>query len=108
MQDLAHCALEGASSKGKLFGSVRDQRKPKVEVQDDDPSLMSVLGLIHAALGRKEEAFQEARRPAEMPPISKDAVEGPPLVSKLALVFAWTNEHGLAFQELTISAEIAC
>jgi hypothetical protein len=41
-----------------------------------------------------------------MLPISKDAVEGVPLVSKLALVYAWTNEPDLAFEELTISVEI--
>jgi hypothetical protein len=40
-----------------------------------------------------------------MLPSAKDAVEGPPLVSKLALVYAWTNEPDLAFQELTISAK---
>jgi hypothetical protein len=58
------------------------------------------------ALGRKQEAIREARRATEMLPISKDAVEGPPLVSKLALVYACTNEPDLAFQELTISAKI--
>jgi hypothetical protein len=40
-----------------------------------------------------------------MLPILKDAVEGPPLVSRLALVYAWTNEPDLAFQELTISVK---
>lgn len=85
--------------------SARDQLRQKAEVQTDDPSLMSVLGLIDAALARKKEAIQEARRAVEMLPISKDAVEGPPLVSKLALVYAWTNEPDLAFQELAISVE---
>ncbi|MGA8480657.1 MAG: hypothetical protein WB696_22060 [Chthoniobacterales bacterium] len=66
---------------------------------------MSVLGLIDAALGRKQGAIREARSAAEMLPILKDAVEGPPLVSRLALVYAWTNEPDLAFQELTISVK---
>jgi serine/threonine protein kinase/tetratricopeptide (TPR) repeat protein len=99
-------ALQGGHPiKGGQFVSARDQLKQKTEVQPDDPSLMSVLGLIDAALGRKEEAIQEARRAVEMLPISKDAVEGPPLVSKLALVYAWTNEPDLAFQELAISVD---
>jgi serine/threonine protein kinase/tetratricopeptide (TPR) repeat protein len=99
-------ALQGGHPiTGGQFESARDQLKQKAEVQPDDPSLMSVLGLIDAALGRKEEAIQEARRAVEMLPISKDAVEGPPLVSKLALVYAWTNEPDLAFQELAISVE---
>jgi hypothetical protein len=54
----------------------------------------------------QEEAIQAARRATEMLPISKDAVEGSPLVSKLALVYAWTNEPDPAFQELTMSVEI--
>ena len=90
---------------GARFGSARDQLKQKAEAQPDDAGLMSVLGLLDAVLGRKEEAIQEARRAVEMLPISKDAVEGPPLVSKLALVYAWTNEPDLAFQELAISVE---
>jgi predicted Zn-dependent protease len=87
------------------FESARDWLKEKAEAQPDDPGLMSVLGLIDAALGRKQEATQEARRATEMLPISKDGVEGPPLVSKLALVYAWTNEPDLAFQELAISVK---
>ena len=87
------------------FESARDRLKQKAEAQPDDPGLMSVLGLIDAALGSKQEAIQEARQATEMLPISKDAVEGPPLVSKLALVYAWTNEPDLAFQELTISVK---
>jgi TolB-like protein len=59
------------------FESARDQLKQKAEAQSDDPGLMSVLGLIDAALCRKQEAIQEARRATEMLPISKDAVEGP-------------------------------
>jgi tetratricopeptide (TPR) repeat protein len=88
------------------FESARDQLRQKAEAEPNDAGLISVLGLIDAALGRKQKAIQEARQATEMLPISKDAVEGPPLVSKLALVYAWTNEPDLAFQELTISAKI--
>jgi predicted Zn-dependent protease len=86
--------------------TARDELRRKVEAQPGDPSLMSVLGIIDAALGDKELAIQEARKAVERLPISKDAVEGPPLVSKLALVYAWTNEPDLAFRELGISAQI--
>jgi hypothetical protein len=64
---------------------------------------LSALGVIDAAWGRKQEAIQEARRATEMLPISKDAEGGPSLVTNLALVYAWTNEPALAFQELTVS-----
>ena len=35
-----------------------------------------------------------------MLPISKDAVNGPPIVVNLAVVYAWTNELDLAFDTL--------
>jgi hypothetical protein len=55
-----------------------------------------VLGLVDAALGRQEEAIEEAKQPIRMLSISRDAVEGPSLVSNLAAVYAWTNEPDLA------------
>jgi hypothetical protein len=35
-----------------------------------------------------------------MLPLSEDAVDGPPLLINLAVVYAWTNELDLAFQTL--------
>jgi serine/threonine protein kinase len=52
----------GHPVKGSRFGSARDELAQKAEAQPDDASLMSVLGLIDAALGRKQEAIQEARQ----------------------------------------------
>jgi TolB-like protein len=95
----------GSPTMEARFESARDQLRQKAEAQPDDAGLISALGLIDAALGRKQEAIQEARRAAEMLSISKDAVEGPPLVFRLALVYAWTNEPDLAFQELAISVK---
>ena len=97
----------GHPIEGGRFGSARDQLKQKAEAQPEDTGLMSTLGLVDSALGRKQEAIREARRAVEMRPISKDAVEGAPLVTNLALVYAWTNEPNLALQELTISVRTA-
>jgi Flp pilus assembly protein TadD len=85
------------------FTAARDQLNRKVEESPDEPDLLSALGIVDAALGRKEEAIQEAKRAREMCPISKNAEIGPGLVANLAIVYAWTNEPGLAFQELTIA-----
>jgi serine/threonine protein kinase/tetratricopeptide (TPR) repeat protein len=85
------------------FGQARAQLKQKVEAESEDPALLSVLGLIDAALGRQEEAIEEAKQAVRMLPISRDAVEGPSLVSNLAAVYAWTSHLDLAFQELMIS-----
>jgi serine/threonine protein kinase/tetratricopeptide (TPR) repeat protein len=85
------------------FAVAREQLNRKVEVRPRHALLLSALGVIDAALGRKQEAIQEARRAVEMLPISEDAMDGPLLVSNLAIVYARTNEPDLAFQELAIS-----
>jgi len=56
--------------------------------------------VIDALLGRKEDAISEAKRAVEMLPISKDAVDGPRVEANLAVVYAWTNEPGLAIQQI--------
>jgi tetratricopeptide (TPR) repeat protein len=66
------------------FAAARDQLNQKVETHLEDVALLSVLGLVDAALGRKREAIEEAKRAVEMLPISKDAFEGPSLLYNLA------------------------
>jgi predicted Zn-dependent protease len=85
--------------------AAREQLDQKVKVHPEDPTIVSALGVIDAALGRKEEAIKEAERAVEMLPVSEDAVDGPSLVYNLAAVYGMVNERDLAFQELTISVE---
>jgi serine/threonine protein kinase/Flp pilus assembly protein TadD len=92
-----HPKMEGS------FATARDQLNQKVEGNLEDASLLSALGLIDAALGRKKEAITEARHAAEMLPVSKDARDGPALVCNLAAVYALTNEPEHAFQEIAVS-----
>jgi tetratricopeptide (TPR) repeat protein len=65
----------------------------------------SLLGLIDAGLGRKEEAVYEGRRACELVPMSKDAVVGLDLITQLATIYAWTGENDLALEQLAVSAE---
>jgi len=85
------------------FVTARDELNRALEACPEDACLLSVLGIIDADLGHKEEAIREAKQAAELLPISKDAWEGPRIVSNLAVVFAWTNKLDLAFQQLAIS-----
>jgi len=87
------------------FTVARDQLNRKVEQNPQEAGLLSALGIVDAALGRKQQAIKEASRATEMLPISKDAESGPGLITNLAIVYAWTNESELAFQELTISVK---
>ncbi len=89
--------------KGIRFVTARDELNRAVQACSEDAGLLSVLGIIDAALGRKEEAIREAKHATELLPISKDAWEGPRIVTNLAVVYAWTNELDLAFQQLAIS-----
>jgi TolB-like protein/Flp pilus assembly protein TadD len=88
------------------FGAARDQPAQRVEAHPDEAELLSVLAVVDACLGHKQEAIQEATRAVELRPISQDAVEGPWILGNLAVVYAWTNEPDLAFRELAILAKI--
>jgi hypothetical protein len=57
-------------------------------------------------MGRKDEAIDEAKRAVEMIPVSKDALEGPRVAMNLAVVYAWTDESDLAFEQLEPLAKI--
>jgi TolB-like protein/Tfp pilus assembly protein PilF len=61
---------------------------------------MCVLGLIDAALGRKEEALREGRRAVELLPVTKDALAGNFMVKYLAMIAAWVGDKDLACEQL--------
>jgi len=58
----------------------------RVEADPDDVELLSVLSVVDAYLGRKQEAIEEGTRAVEVRPISPDAVEGPWIRFNLAVV----------------------
>ena len=67
---------------------------------NDHASAVCVLGLIDAALGRKDEALREGRRAAELLPITKDALNGSGIVLYFAMISAWVGEKDLACEQL--------
>lgn len=67
------------------FEAARDRLKRKIEQGSEDTGLLSSLGMFDAALGRKQEAIQEAKSAVEMVPIAKDAEIGPGLVTNWQL-----------------------
>jgi len=64
----------------------------------------SLLGIIDAALGRKENAIREGRHACDLIPVSKDSSEGPCWVTNLATIYAWTGDNDAALQQLGNSA----
>ena len=82
------------------FTVARSEVEKTVEKQPDFAAALSLLGMIDAGLGRKEEAIREGRRAVELLPISKDAVAGTAFAINLAQVYAWTGEKDLAIDQI--------
>jgi TolB-like protein len=87
------------------FVGLREELGRKVAATPLNADPLSELAVVDALLGRKQEAIAEAKQAAEILPISKDAVDGPPLLVNLALVYAWCNEPDLAFAQLDALAK---
>jgi len=70
----------------------------QVRENPNDAGHHAQLGMIFAALGRKEDAIQEGKRATELLPESKDAFDGPAMTIALAQIYTWTGEIDLALQ----------
>jgi hypothetical protein len=86
-----------------LFAAARVQQEKTVQAEPNYGPALCVLGLIDAALGRKEEALREGRRAVELVPIEKDALVGPTMIKYLAMIAAWTGDRDLACEQLAIA-----
>ena len=88
------------------FTSARNEAAKLVADQPDYAEALCVLGMADAALGNKEDAIREGRRAVELLPVTKDAIRGALLIKYLAVIYAWTGEKDLAFEQLTIAAKL--
>jgi hypothetical protein len=82
------------------FTAARAERKKIVQAQANYGPALSVLGLIDAGLGRKEEALREGRHAVELLPVEKDAMQGNVMVIYLAMIAAWVGDNDLAYEQL--------
>ena len=67
---------------------------------------LCVLGLIDAALGRKDEALREGRRAIELLPITKDSIDGAELMKYVGVIYAWCGEKDLAIKQVAATLKI--
>jgi tetratricopeptide (TPR) repeat protein len=86
-----------------LFTAARTEQEKTVQAEPNYGPALCVLGLIDAALGRREEALREGRRAVELVPVEKDALVGPTMIKYLAMIAAWTGDKDLAFEQLAIA-----
>jgi tetratricopeptide (TPR) repeat protein len=82
------------------FSAARAEQEKIVLTQPDYGPAWCVLGVIDAALGRKEEALREGRRAVELLPVERDSVNGLHMIEYLAMTAAWVGEKDLACEQL--------
>jgi TolB-like protein/class 3 adenylate cyclase/Tfp pilus assembly protein PilF len=88
------------------FTAARAEQQKSVESKVDYGPALGLLGLIDAALGRKEEALREGRRAVELLPVEKDSLNGAAMIEYLALIAAWVGEKDLACEQLAIATQL--
>ena len=82
------------------FMTTRAQQEEEIRGDPDNIFLLSELGLIDAALGRKEEALNEGRRAMELAPSVKDEFTEPCVKIYFAIICTWTGEREVALGQL--------
>ena len=86
------------------FTAARAEQEKIVQAEPDYGPALCVLGVIDAALGRKDKALREGRRAVELLPVEKDSFNGALMIHYLAMIAAWVGEKDLAFEQLALSA----
>ena len=82
------------------FEAARAEQEKIVQAQPDYGPALCVLGLIDAALGRKDLALDEGRRAIALTPLQKDVNNGSFVLQYFAITVAWAGEKELALQQL--------
>ena len=95
------CSMKGDGFAAEAaFLRARTVQQQVVDREPEYAPALSVLALIDARLGRKDDAIREGRRAVELLPPSKDAINGASIMSHLAVIYAWVGEKDLAVAEL--------
>jgi len=89
------------------FTRERVAQEKLVAQQPDYAPAICVLGLIDAALGRKEEALREGRRAIELLPVEKDFINGGHMIEYFAITAAWVGEKDLACEMLAKAEQLS-
>lgn len=88
----------------ECFTRARAEAEGQLKATPGYARAFAILGLCDAGLGRKEDAVREGRRAAELAPVSKNSLVGSGIIEILSLIYAWTGERDLAFEQLALSA----
>jgi TolB-like protein/Tfp pilus assembly protein PilF/predicted Ser/Thr protein kinase len=82
------------------FTTARAKQEKTVQAEPNYGPAWCVLGVIDAALGRKEDALREGHHAVELLPVKKDPINGMVMTKYLAMIAAWVGEKDLACEQL--------
>jgi serine/threonine-protein kinase len=99
-------SLGDESRAHEAFAKARSEAERIVGAQPDFAFAHSVLGLIDAGLGHRDDAIREGQHAVELLPVTRDSIDGPELIINLAIIFAWVGEPDLAMDQLEEAAAI--
>jgi hypothetical protein len=90
------------------FTAARAEQEKIVQAQPNYGPALCVLGLIDAALSRKDEALREGRRAVELLPPAKDSINGSLMIKYFAMTAAWAGDKDLACEQLATAIRLPC
>ena len=85
------------------FTAARAEQEKIIQAHESYGPPLSVMSLIDAALGKREEALREGRRAIELLPVEKDPINGIAMVKYFAMSAAWIGDKDLACEQLAIA-----
>jgi hypothetical protein len=83
-----------------MHSSLAPSRRRSCRRSRTNGPALCVLGLIDAALGRKDLALDEGRRAIGLTPLEKDVTNGSRVLQYFAITAAWAGEKELALQQV--------
>jgi serine/threonine protein kinase/Tfp pilus assembly protein PilF len=89
------------------FTAAREHQEKVIREEGEYAPAICVMGVIDAALGRKDDALREGRRAVELLPVERDALNSVRVREFLAIIYAWTGEKDLACQQLEAVTKLA-
>ena len=94
-------AKRDAAGARAAFAAARAELARTQTGQSEFPQPLSVLAMIDAALGNKEQAVAEGRRASELLPVTEDAITGADILEHLAITYAWCGDKNDALEKLS-------
>jgi len=100
LEGIAYEAMGKMDLARTSFESARIFLESSAKKQPYDPRIHSTLGLVYAALGRKEDALREGTLAMEIYPVSMDAFSGPQYVDNFAEILVRVGEYEEALDKI--------